>query len=115
MTSSELYAYFDESGNTGYRIDDTTQPTFYECAVISSFDLNMGELCELDDIKNKLGLNRLHAAEIGMEKIESFIPIISQLALRHNLTFFISKIDKFHFAKLKLFDLIFDNGSVVSG
>ena len=81
-----LYAYFDESGNTGLNLKDEVQPIFYECAMVSSKNVdNDNEFEELNDIVSKMGVKRLHGAELGINHIENIIAYIDQTYFSHIL------------------------------
>lgn len=61
-----LFAYVDESGNTGRNIFDTAQPDYYTAALVSrgDFDRNYGD--QVRAIAGKVGATAIHANELGL-------------------------------------------------
>lgn len=107
--SISLFAFCDESGNTGLNIADA-QRNFYQCTLISERDLDV-TITELDLFRTRYGVARLHASELGLAAIETFIDDVGKILQETKSFYLVSVIDKIHLAKLKLFDLIFDSGT----
>ncbi len=65
-----MWAYIDESGNTGNRIFDQNQPVFIAAAMATktNFDLVYGD--DVAEIAKKAGVAALHANELGVGRIE---------------------------------------------
>ncbi|MBC1181197.1 hypothetical protein HF680_00800 [Brevundimonas sp. WCHBH090558] len=64
-----LFAYVDESGNTGRNIFDTAQPDYYTAALVSrgDFDRNYGD--QVRAIAGKVGATAIHANELGLGRL----------------------------------------------
>ncbi|MFZ5352779.1 MAG: DUF3800 domain-containing protein [Bacillota bacterium] len=101
-----LHLYTDESGNTGLSLFDDKQPYFWTCTMITEEDFNT---VDLSPVLSALQVDRLHANIIGLPGIESISDQLCEI-ITNKCTFLFTKIEKRYFAKLKLFDLIFDNG-----
>ncbi len=105
-----MYAYIDESGNTGGELFDEEQPIFYSCALISKQNIDELILPEVKTIASRVGFEKLHANEMGLSRLTPIIGNIYNLIKYHDLQFKICIIDKKFLALTKYFDSIFDSG-----
>lgn len=105
-----IYAYVDESGNTGRNIFDPAQPDFFCAAVIckGDFDLHWGP--RLKTLTSAYGLDGIHASEIGISKIEEFAHDLHELLAVSGVHFFLSRVEKRYLLATKMFDVLFDSG-----
>ena len=61
----ELYAYTDESGNTGENLFDEAQPVFWTGTLLSKKDLNIDGASLVRECQILLGVQELHGKELG--------------------------------------------------
>lgn len=66
-----MYFYIDESGQTGGNLFDPAQPVFYYGMLSSKFDIDSFAVDRLKRIRNSLKVPRLHAAELGVAKLDA--------------------------------------------
>lgn len=55
-----MFAYVDESGNTGANLFDPQQPTFMTCALITKTDFDHSFAPAVNKLAAKLGTKDLH-------------------------------------------------------
>jgi len=67
---SFIYAYTDESGNTGNNLFDDTQPWFWTGTLLSKDDLDILDLSIVEDWKRTASVGELHAKVLGLRRIE---------------------------------------------
>lgn len=105
-----LFAYVDESGNTGKNIFDTAQPDYYTAALVSrgDFDQNYGD--RVRAIAAKVDATAIHANELGLGRLELIAGDLLQLLAKANATFFVSRVEKKYLLATKMFDTLFDSG-----
>jgi hypothetical protein len=60
-----IYAYVDESGNTGKNIFDEAQPDYFTAALVNvgDFDDRWGR--QIEEIAKSVGAQAIHANELG--------------------------------------------------
>jgi hypothetical protein len=104
----EMYAYIDESGNTGKNIFDEEQPLFLTAALISKVNFDLLERDNILRIARRFGRDTLHANEFGEAAVESYSSDLLQILKRRNCRFFISRAEKNYLAVTKLVDTLFD-------
>ncbi|MBI1211805.1 MAG: hypothetical protein GC190_10115 [Alphaproteobacteria bacterium] len=105
-----LYAYVDETGNTGHNLFDEDQPDFYTAALITKGDFDVAFGSPTSAIATRLGTLSLHGKELGLKKLESVAPEILRLLHAANATFFVSRVEKRYLLTTKAFDSLFDSG-----
>jgi hypothetical protein len=105
-----IYAYIDESGNTGKNIFDPAQPNYYTAAVVSKgdFDAAYGE--RIKAIAQKVGATAIHANELGLGRLEVVAGDLYALLKASNAHFFVSRVEKTYLLATKMFDVLFDSG-----
>lgn len=104
-----MYAYVDETGNTGSNIFDEHQPQFLTAALISKVNIDVLEGAMLRRLANKIGKDSLHANEIGEALIDEIASEIGALLETRDCRFFVSRIEKKYLAVTKLVDTLFDS------
>jgi hypothetical protein len=105
-----LYAYVDETGNTGHNLFDEAQPDFYTAALITKGDFDLAFAESTAAIAGKLGERSLHGKELGVGKLEAVAPDIIRLLGAAKANFFVSRVEKKYLLGTKLFDSLFDSG-----
>lgn len=105
-----MFFYVDESGNTGLNLNDNFQPYLYYGVLSSPVDLDSSELPELIDIREKLSVARIHANEIGYDKLSKVYKLFIELIKKYNLKFDLCKLNKRDYIVISFFDQVFDQG-----
>lgn len=105
-----MYFYVDESGHTGLNLFDENQPNLYYGVLSSKINLDVAAKQKVISIRKKVGVNRLHAAELGNKKLVTIFKDIEYLKKRYDLRFDIYKVAKPDHALISFFDQVFDQG-----
>lgn len=105
-----MYAYIDESGNTGYRILDPEQPLFVTAALITKTNFDIVAKHQVAAIARKAGVAALHGSELGANGVESIAAEILRVIKKADARFYISRLEKRYLAAAKVFDTYFDAG-----
>lgn len=103
-----MYAYIDETGNTGKNIFDEDQPLFLTAALISKVNFDLLERETFFRISSRFGAKALHANELGEAAVEAYAPDVLRILEKHDCRFFISRSEKRYLAVTKLVDTLFD-------
>lgn len=105
-----LYAYVDETGNTGHNLFDEAQPDFFTAALITkgNFDARYREAAL--ELTGTLGVESLHGKELGLGRIEAIGDEFLALLKKSRASFFVSRVEKRYLLASKLFDSLFDSG-----
>jgi hypothetical protein len=105
-----IFAYVDESGNTGKNIFDEAQPDFFTAAVVTKgdFDAVWGE--RVRAIAQKVGAEAVHANELGLGRLEEIASALYELLKASGAHFFLSRVEKRYLLATKMFDVLFDSG-----
>jgi hypothetical protein len=109
-SASVMYAYIDETGNTGNRIFDPNQPLFITAAMITRGNFDVVQKAGVAAIAKRSGVRALHANELGITKVEDIAPHLLKLVKAANARFFLSRLEKRYLAATKLIDTYFDCG-----
>lgn len=105
-----MFAFVDESGNTGDNLFDEAQPYFSTLAVATRSDFDklggrrVGKLCD------HLGVPELHGADLGVGRVEEIAPDLLAILRDADARFAISRVEKRYLLATKMFDAIFDSG-----
>ena len=104
-----MYAYVDETGNTGARLFDDDQPLFVTAALLtrSDFDFRFG--AEVRAIAGSLGVKEIHANQLGVARLEEIAPAILKVVRKAGPAFFLARVEKRYVLAAKIFDTIFDS------
>lgn len=105
-----LYFYVDESGHTGANLFDEHQPMLYYGVLSSRINIDLLAAPKLAAIRKKLGVARLHAAELGNGRLPSMVDDIVQLQKRFDIRFDLYRVAKPDHAIICFFDQVFDQG-----
>jgi len=105
-----LFAYIDESGNTGHNLLDEAQPDFFSAALITKgdFDVRWGE--KVSALAAEVGSEALHANVLGIAKIEEIAEDFLNLLISSQASFFVARVEKRYLLATKIFDSLFDSG-----
>jgi hypothetical protein len=105
-----VYAYTDESGNTGNSIFDGAQPFFWTGTLLSKNDLEAQGNPAVQNWARMLNVDELHAAELGLHGIEIIADRLRYFISKQNCLFVFTRIEKRHVASTKLVDTLIDSG-----
>jgi hypothetical protein len=105
-----MYAYVDETGNTGNRIFDPDQTLFITAAMMTRGNFDVIHKVGVTAIAKKAGDLALHANELGIGKIEDIAPDLLKLVKASDARFFVSRLEKRYLAATKVIDTYFDSG-----
>jgi hypothetical protein len=103
-----MFAYVDETGNTGGNLFDPEQPWFITIGLMTKANFDVLER-NLFSGRDANGVIDFHANEVGFEKIEQIAPRILIVAKKSNARFFISRVEKLYLATTKIVDTVFDS------
>ncbi|MBN8212359.1 MAG: DUF3800 domain-containing protein [Xanthomonadales bacterium] len=105
-----MFFHIDESGNTGNNLFDTSQPLL-SYGVLSSrtnIDALGGPIHK--EMLSILGVDILHASQLGEDRIEKISPQLRQLHEKMQFEFGFYFIEKKTYALVQLFEAVFDAG-----
>jgi len=105
-----MYFYVDESGHTGSNLFDEEQPILYYGVLSSNFNVDYAASGAMEEVRKLLGVERLHAAELGMGKLASIAKGLELLHKSLDLKFDFYMVYKKDHAAICFFDQIFDQG-----
>ncbi|EOW2372616.1 DUF3800 domain-containing protein [Cronobacter sakazakii] len=105
-----MHFYVDETGHTGPNLFDRTQPVLSYGVLSSPDDLDKVAETELASLRKKLGVQRLHAAELGMHRLDVVVDTLLVLQKKHRIRFDIWQVVKRDHAIISFFDQVFDQG-----
>lgn len=104
-----MWAYLDETGNTGVNVFDDEQPYFITGWVASKLNL---DVLMADNFKRKaetFGLGYLHANAINPDQRANYFSFLAANAKRYDVRFGICRIEKSYLVACKLVDVLFDS------
>jgi len=105
-----MFFYVDESGNTGLNLFDESQPALYYGLVSSPWNLDEAAEPFLKRLRKHLGVERLHAVELGLAKLDTIAPALGRLIEMLAVKFDFYAVDKVDYAIVQFFDQVFDHG-----
>ena len=105
-----MWAYVDETGNTGNQLFDTQQPFYITAAIVTSTNFDAIYARDIKKVCKTLGTNSLHAKELGVMKIEHIAPSIVKVLKSAKPDFFVSRLEKRYLNATKIVDTYFDQG-----
>ena len=105
-----MYAYIDESGNTGFNLFDPAQPYFLNVAMSSPVDFDEVFRKRVTRIARGAGVEHLHASEMGVQGVEAIARSVIELVEFSQVRFYFGLVNKPDVAAMKFFDAIFDPG-----
>ncbi len=104
-----MYAYIDETGNTGSNIFDLEQPIFITAALITKTNFDIIYKKEIKKISKIIGEDEIHANVIGADRVEEIAEPLLKLFKKCDARFFVSRIEKKYLATTKFVDTLFDS------
>jgi hypothetical protein len=109
-----MYAYVDETGNTGNELFDSEQPVFVTAAMMTKTNFDIVWKDPLKAIAGRVGASALHANELGISRIEEIADDLLRVIKKADARFFVSRLEKSYLAAAKVFDTYFDAGENVA-
>lgn len=112
LRSNLMFAFADETGNTGANLFDEAQPDFYTGALVtrSNFDVVWGG--KLTSICKRAGIDAVHASVLGVARLDTIAEPPLALLKKADARFFISRVEKRYLLATKVFDTFFDSGEI---
>lgn len=103
-----MFAYIDETGNSGKNLFDPEQPVFMTAAVMTRRNFDLFHTKNFQALAAGFGDTSLHANKLGLGRIEQIAETLLEIVASEKTRFFISSIDKNYLATSKLVDTLFD-------
>lgn len=103
-----MYAYIDETGNTGARLLDDDQPLFVTAALLTRSDFDKRFSAEVQAIAASIGEAEIHAAQLGIGRLETIAAALLKVVRKAGPAFFLARVEKRYVLASKIFDTIFD-------
>jgi len=104
-------AYTDESGNTGLNLFDRNQPYFFTMTLAAKQDLNLLAAAQVARRCQLLGVDRLHAAELGLGRLSLIAGELLDFLMEATPLFVVTRVEKHHVAAMKFVDTVLDSGN----
>lgn len=105
-----MYFYVDESGHTGPNLFDPAQPLLYYGVLSSRVNLDAVAADGVRAMRRRLGVERLHAAELGIGRLVEVAPSVVSLVRRFDIRLDVYRVAKPDHAIICFFDQVFDQG-----
>lgn len=105
-----MYFYVDESGQTGLNLFDKNQPYLYYGVLSSKLNVDILAKQDVKKLRKQLGVDRLHAAELGNGRLVDIHKEICRLNKKFDFKFSFHKVTKADHALISFFDQVFDQG-----
>lgn len=106
----KCFVFADESGNSGLKLFDDEQDTFWTGTAIAFSDLDRKYTSFHRELLGLVGKAELHGNELGFGRIEKIAGRLAWFIREKKLRFSFVRIFKPYLATTKLFDLAFDSG-----
>jgi Protein of unknown function (DUF3800) len=104
-----LFAYTDESGNTGQNLFDEAQPYFLTGTLLTNADVDLTGQRVHQNWLSSLGITELHGHAIGIGKIDKISATLKQFLQAHASRFVFTQIEKRFHAAARLSFTILDS------
>jgi Protein of unknown function (DUF3800) len=105
-----LFAYVDETGNTGHNLFDEAQPDFFAGSLITKGDFDARYKQDVLSLAKMHSENALHGQKLGVGRIEVIAPHLLKILIASEAIFFMSRVEKKYLLCTKMFDALFDSG-----
>lgn len=105
-----MYFYVDESGQTGLNLFDEAQPYLFYGVLYCKTNIDILAKKVIKGCRKKLGVERLHAQELGNGRLVEILDPILQLKKKRDFRFDLIKVNKVDHALICFFDQVFDQG-----
>lgn len=105
-----MYSYVDESGHTGPNLFDENQPSLYYGVLNSQENLDVSAVKYLEEMRKKLGVERIHANVIGNKGLHDISKELIKIQSKFKLIFDFYEVKKIDHAMISFYDQVFDSG-----
>lgn len=105
-----MHFYVDESGHTGPNLFDAAQPLLYYGVLSSRVNVDVVAESPVASLRKRLGVPRLHAAELGIRGLTDIAPQVVRLVKQFDLRLDVYRVAKRDHAIICFFDQVFDQG-----
>ncbi|HHF3125691.1 TPA: DUF3800 domain-containing protein [Vibrio alginolyticus] len=105
-----MYFYVDESGQTGLELFDENQPFLYYGVLSSKLNVDVLVLDAVKKLREKLHVERLHAAELGNGRLIEIVKDLEKIQKTYDIKFDLYRIAKADHSIIAFFDQVFDQG-----
>jgi Protein of unknown function (DUF3800) len=103
-----MFFYVDESGHTGSELFDATQPILYYGVLSSDMNLDVLAKERLARLRKRLGVDRLHAAQLGVGRLATIADGLVSMQKSLTLRFDLYRVNKPDHAVICFYDQVFD-------
>lgn len=103
-----MFFYVDESGHTGSELFDATQPVLYYGVISSNVNLDVLAEVRLIPLRKRLGVDRLHAAQLGVGRLATIASELVAVQKKFDLRFDLYRVKKPDHAIICFYDQVFD-------
>lgn len=103
-----MFAYIDETGNTGAKLLDEAQPLFMTAALLTRSDFDIRFADDIRAIAKANGADEIHAADLGVGRIEIIAKDLLKVIRKAGPAFAIARVEKRYVVATKVFDTLFD-------
>ncbi len=104
-----MFAYIDDTGNSGAKLLDEAQRLFVTAALMTRSDFDRRFAREIGAIAQRLGVDELHASLLGMGRLEEVARDLLAVIRKAGPAFFLARVEKRHVLASKIVDTIFDS------
>jgi hypothetical protein len=105
-----MFFHVDESGHTGTNLFDDNQPVLYYGVLYSKLDVDILAEKNVAKLREKLGVSRLHASELGNGGLVQISSDLIQIQKDFDISFDFYQVSKVDHALISFFDQVFDSG-----
>jgi hypothetical protein len=109
-----MFAYVDETGNTGKNLFDDSQHQFITAALMTRANFDVLYKKNMKELAGRLGVKVLHANELGLSKLETIACDLQKIFKISKSRFFMSRLEKNYLATTKIVDMLFDSGETLA-
>jgi hypothetical protein len=103
-----MFAYIDETGNTGAKLLDEAQPLFMTAALLTRSDFDLRFAKDVSALAKLNDADEIHAAELGVGRLENIAKDLLRVIRKAGPAFAIARVEKRYVVAAKVFDTLFD-------
>jgi hypothetical protein len=89
-----MFAFVDETGNTGANLLDEAQPDFFTAALITKSNFDLVYDGPVSKLAKKFGDGALHGKDLGLGRCEEIAADLHKIFKKADARFFVSKVEK---------------------
>ncbi len=104
-----MFAYIDETGNTGAKLLDAAQPQFMTAALLTRSDFDVRFADDVRAIARAVGVDEIHATVLGIGRLEDIATDLLKVIRGAGPAFAIARVEKRYVVATKVFDTLFDS------